>query len=87
MRYLKTFLGLILLAAIFFSKSPSSHGVSSNRHILLIGLDGISYQTLSKMHEGGYFREFSTHIPMVATFPSISDPNWATIRNVKPEKR
>lgn len=82
----KVFLGLILSAVIFLSGSPISHGIPSDKHILIIGLDGISYQTLSKMHESGYFREFSLPIPMVATFPSISDPNWAHIMNAKPEK-
>lgn len=43
---------------------------------LVIGLDGIGFQTFQKMHRGGYFREFVTLAPLVATFPTISGPNW-----------
>src|SRR5262245_11826840 len=46
---------------------------------LLLALDGISFDHFKKMQEGGYFRSFKPVAPMVATFPSISDPNWAKI--------
>ncbi|MES2769239.1 MAG: hypothetical protein V4596_08840 [Bdellovibrionota bacterium] len=87
--------GLIVLALFSLLWSPDSEGTDSSssgaspkdsRHIIIIGLDGISYNTLSKMHESGYFREFGRPIPMVATFPSISDPNWAHLMNAAPEK-
>lgn len=81
--FLKT-LGLILSVGLIFLASDV--GSAPRKYILLIGLDGVSHQTITKMHEGGYFREFSSPIPMVATFPSISDPNWAHLMNVKPEK-
>jgi len=51
-----------------FSKDPPQR--------LVIGLDGVSYQLITKMYEGGHFRQFEQASPMVATFPSISDPNW-----------
>jgi hypothetical protein len=37
------------------------------------------------MQSGGYFRDFHPVAPMVATFPSISDPNWARIVRCRPE--
>ncbi len=43
---------------------------------LIIGLDGVSYFTFMKLYEGGYFQYLNRPIPMVATFPTISDPNW-----------
>ncbi len=52
---------------------------TKNPHTLIVGLDGISYQTVLKMHQSGHFKKFQKPIPMVATFPSISDPNWAHI--------
>ena len=42
----------------------------------MIALDGIGFQTFQKMYKGGYFREFVTVAPLVATFPTISGPNW-----------
>jgi len=49
------------------------------RHILLLGLDGVGYTEFKKMQIGGHFRSFRPVAPMVASFPSISDPNWAKI--------
>lgn len=46
---------------------------------LLLSLDGIDFDHFKKMQDGGYFRSFKPVAPMVATFPSISDPNWAKI--------
>ncbi len=66
------------------SKSPQpktspTKSITNNHHILLLGLDGIGFKTFKKMQEGGYFRSFRPVAPMVASFPSISDPNWAKI--------
>ncbi len=59
---------------ISFSKIPPEK--------LIIGLDGIGYDIFKEMYEGGHFRNFHTPSRMVATFPSISDPNWSRIFNV-----
>src|ERR1039457_3440039 len=53
---------------------------------LVIGLDGVSYFTFKKLQDGGYFRDFYDVAPMVATFPSISDPNWTHIMGLPPER-
>ena len=54
-------------------------------HILVLGLDGIPFTTFKKMQDGGHFRNFNTVAPMVASFPSISDPNWALLYQTGPE--
>jgi hypothetical protein len=54
-------------------------------HLLVLGLDGISYSTFKKMQDGGHFRNFETVSPMVASFPSISDPNWTNLFRLPPE--
>src|SRR5690349_730583 len=54
--------------------------------ILLIGLDGIGFETFRKLQNGGHFRDFRAPSPMVATFPSISDPNWARILGLPVEE-
>jgi len=43
---------------------------------IVIGLDGVSYSTFLDLQRDGYFADFQPVAPMVATFPSISDPNW-----------
>lgn len=48
---------------------------------LILGFDGVSYELMTKLYEGGYFRDFKRPLPMIATFPSISDPNWALLTN------
>ncbi len=53
--------------------------------LLMVGFDGIGYETVMEMYRGGYFRDFQPPIPMVATFPSISDPNWAQIMSAPVE--
>ncbi|MGE3973824.1 MAG: hypothetical protein AB7F59_04780 [Bdellovibrionales bacterium] len=52
---------------------------------LLIALDGVGYSQFKKLQEGGYFRQFKPVAPMVSSFPSISDPNWALIMNTEVE--
>ncbi len=69
------------ILAIFLFSTP----VLAAKHILILGLDGVSYQTALKMHQKGAFKDFQSPIPMVATFPSISDPNWSHIIGVEPE--
>lgn len=74
-----------LLLIIFAFESSAAEKILKP-HILLLGLDGISYQTVLKMHQSGHFSAFKKPIPMVATFPSISDPNWAHIMDAPLEK-
>lgn len=52
---------------------------------LIIGFDGVSYGLMTELYDGGYFREFQRPTPLLATFPSISDPNWTLIMGVPPE--
>lgn len=54
--------------------------------ILFLGLDGIGFTQFKKMQEGGYFRAFRPVSQMVASFPSISDPNWSKITRTPSEK-
>jgi hypothetical protein len=86
MKILVTGLVFFVSFAIAGTAINSTRSKNSNHYILLLGLDGISYQTAIKMHENGMFREFQRPIPMVATFPSISDPNWAHLVNAPIEK-
>lgn len=65
------------------SKAPVKSGPIPQT--LVIALDGVSYYTFKKMQDGGRFREFNPVSPMVATFPSISDPNWTTLFGMPPE--
>jgi len=53
---------------------------------LILNLDGIGYDIFKQMQDGGYFRNFKRPSPMLATFPSISDPNWARLFKVPVEK-
>lgn len=81
-------MGFLLIFTLVFSlllpvSSPA--GDSIKRHILVVGLDGVSYETMLKMQENGYFKDFQKPIPLVSTFPSISDPNWAHIIGAEPE--
>lgn len=76
--------GLVFLAVFCFVTIGTAN--KNSKHILLIALDGISYQTAMKMYDDGLFREFKRPIPMVATFPSLSDPNWAHLMNAPLEK-
>ncbi len=46
---------------------------------LVLGLDGVGYSTFKKLYDGGYFREFKHPSQMVASFPSLSDSNWARL--------
>jgi hypothetical protein len=66
------------------AKKPPT--LTKEKVILLLGLDGIGESTMLKMYEGGYFRQFRRPIPMVASFPSISDPNWAHMMQAPLEK-
>ncbi len=82
------FIAAILLILIC-SNSLQIHAKKSEdltTDVVLLGLDGISYDVMTEMYNGGYFRSFHAPIPMIATFPSISDPNWAQLVNVPPEE-
>ena len=76
MRPLIIFFFIIALALPLFASKPTSLSESDTSGHLLIALDGIGFQTFQKMYKGGYFREFITLAPLVATFPTISGPNW-----------
>ena len=63
---------IFFISTLLFASQPSS---DTSGH-LVIGLDGVAFHTFQKMYKGGYFREFINIAPMVATFPTISNPNW-----------
>ena len=44
---------------------------------LVIGIDGVGYDTFRKSYETGHFQYLNSIIPMISSFPSISDPNWS----------
>ena len=67
---------MLFSLVVFASTSTSSESRDDTSGHLVIALDGIGFQTFQKMHKGGYFREFVTLAPLVATFPTISGPNW-----------
>src|SRR5262245_46118354 len=67
---------------IFVAFPSLSQEVTKPGDVLFVGFDGVGYATISEMYQGGYFRNFQSPIPMVASFPSISDPNWARIMDV-----
>lgn len=75
---------VFILLSIFFSLSSMAEDKKSD--LVLIALDGIGYDTLTEMYSGGYFRNFQRPIQMIATFPSISDPNWAQLINAPIEE-
>lgn len=70
---------LLLVLSVLSCVSAQKSALSLPPRQLVLGLDGVGYQTMSRLYEGGYFREFFPPSPMVASFPSISDPNWALL--------
>lgn len=74
------------LVIFFLMCTPSLVGTQEKPLLLLLGLDGISYQIAEELYDGGFFRNLQRPIPLVASFPSISDPNWAKIMNAPLEK-
>jgi len=78
------FLSLCLLH-LSCTNSPTRDHVTQRPHLLILGLDGIGYAQMKKTQEGGYFRSFKPVSPMVASFPSISDPNWCLLMGLPPE--
>ncbi len=77
--------GLCLFScAVRPSKSPIAKQIDPP-NILVIGLDGVSFSTFKKLQDGGHFRNFNTVAPMIASFPSISDPNWDSLLGLGPE--
>lgn len=81
---MKSLVLLVFLLAFFLffgCVSSSVRGPALPPRHLVIGLDGVGLKTMNRMYEGGYFREFYRPSAMVATFPSISDPNWAVLMN------
>lgn len=84
MKYLRnstlSLIHLLIISIVLLScvSSQKLHVSLPPRHLVL-GLDGVGYQTMIRLYEGGYFRDFYAPSPMVASFPSISDPNWAIL--------
>lgn len=78
-------LSLLLTLSSCTSVSPESTEQISKEsppprnRVLLIGLDGVGFETFRKLQNGGHFRDFKPAAQMVATFPSISDPNWSRL--------
>jgi hypothetical protein len=66
-------------------REPAQTSAATPPRILLLGLDGIGFTQFKKMQNGGHFRSFRPVSPMVASFPSISDPNWAKIMRTPAE--
>jgi hypothetical protein len=77
-------LAVLAMTAILFS-CASSQVRGPVPRTLVIGLDGVPYTTFKKLQDGGHFRNFQSVAPMIASFPSISDPNWTRLFNLKPE--
>src|SRR4051812_49296828 len=78
-----------LTVCLFFGFSCiSPHSLDSNHPptTLVLGLDGVGYYVFKKLQDGGHFRNFRSVSPMLASFPSISDPNWALIVKAPPEE-
>ena len=43
---------------------------------LVIGIDGVGYDTFRKSYESGHFSYLNSVTPMISSFPSTSDHNW-----------
>ena len=69
-------LGLALVLTSCQTAGLSRIEAKSPPKRLVLALDGVSFQLIEKMYEGGHLRQFQRPTPMIATFPSISDPNW-----------
>lgn len=69
-------------ATLAAANNETAAPTETRSRILLIGLDGVGFDVFKKLQTGGHFREFEPVAPMVATFPSISDPNWARLLGV-----
>ncbi|MCB0394716.1 MAG: hypothetical protein KDD25_09155, partial [Bdellovibrionales bacterium] len=67
------------------SMFPKKLNLDPPQH-LLIGLDGIGYDIFLEMYRGGHFQDFKRPARMVASFPSISDPNWSRIMGTDVEE-
>jgi predicted AlkP superfamily phosphohydrolase/phosphomutase len=79
-------IGLGFAAACVTSSLKSTPArVANPPSILVLGLDGIPYSTFKKLQDGGHFRSFNNVSPMIASFPSISDPNWDHLLGLGPE--
>ena len=72
--FIISFITLFSLSLPAFDST--SHPKDDTSGHLVVALDGVGFQTFQKMYRGGYFREFVTFVPIVATFPTISGPNW-----------
>lgn len=79
-------LSIVVIALAFLSLFAPIHAEIKSPYRLVIGFDGISHGVIQELHEGGYFRNFERPVPLIATFPSISDPNWSLIIGAEPEE-
>ena len=43
---------------------------------LIIGIDGVPYETFNKSVASGHFSYLNSVLPMISSFPSTSDHNW-----------
>ena len=78
--HLVNFILIILLLIDIFQKAQASVDGCPNALTpphLVIGIDGVSYDTFRKSHEDGHFQYLKSAIPMISSFPSISDHNWS----------
>lgn len=73
---------ILLLITVF---SLLAVQASNKPYRLILGFDGVSYDLMTELYDGGYFRDFQRPVPMLATFPSISDPNWTLLMGASPE--
>ena len=73
----------ILLLTFIFQKAQASVECPNALTLphLVIGIDGVSYDTFRKSYEDGHFQYLNSVVPMISSFPSISDPNWSRMLN------
>lgn len=79
-------ISLVLTGSLFMTSQESFAESTRVPTRLVLGLDGIAFSTFRKFQAGGHFRNFNPVSPMVASFPSISDPNWTKLLRLPPEK-
>ncbi len=81
---------LIIFTTVITSCSSSTPSLLEKTLIppkrLVLCLDGVGYNSFKEMYDVGYFKDFYPPVPMVATFPSISNSNWARLFRTELEK-
>ena len=79
------FVSLILIAFLLMTSSQRVQAETADAQCansltvphLVIGIDGVSYDTFNKSLASGHFTYLNSVVPMISSFPSISDPNWS----------